>query len=773
MATSLSFYRRIEDRYNLGNQIFEFCNKLVEDPTNPSLHVEPIKDAADKRVRTARVNRKYRAVLFELHDGNDTMFVLIDILNHDDAYALATSKTLVVNEVSGVPALVDATAPEASAAMSQAEIESRAKRLAAEQLAAEAAAAAAAEVDSVAGSEAESSGAPSGDTAAAGEDVRPWDVVGVAKQKLTDDLGLSPQTVAVLEQAATVDEALKKSESAPDWEHHAVVGLLSGMSIAEVREELGLDLDKPAAADASSDKALVEGIKSPAARMDFAIDPGEEELAAILKGSFAEWRVFLHPSQRRAVEAEHSGSARITGGAGTGKTVVVVHRTKHLLEKNPKARVFLTTYTRELANALKTQMNELYPAFPEASVHGAPGLWISGVDALVFDVLANAQAAERAAAMAAVLNIDADFVPRGLDGVEEKRQWQEAAELKGSSLPREKSHPTFLAQEYSAVILTQGITDEKTYLRARRTGRGTPLTRAERKAVWAIVEYFHAACASIGKLTYAAAAVVAAHIVEHRTGTEGMFDHVLIDEAQDFHAGHWKFLRAVAKHGPNDIFIAEDSHQRIYGQRLVLRDYGIETRGRATRKLRVNYRTTRQNLGYATAILEGTEWIDSEEDIDDLHGYRSVRQGPAPVVLSSASKAEEAEALAAYIRDWTSGDDDVSIGVLTRTNARKDEIATQLGELGVAVSTGRRTSRERPVAVMTMHNAKGLEFTHVILLDVSREALPQRYLMKGLAPAEADEALQRERALLYVAASRARDVLVVSVVGEASELLPG
>ena len=187
----------------------------------------------------------------------------------------------------------------------------------------------------------------------------------------------------------------------------------------------------------------------------------------------------------------------------------------------------------------------------------------------------------------------------------------------------------------------------------------------------------------------------------------------------------------------------------------MLRDYGIETRGRATTKLRVNYRTTRQNLGYATAILDGAAWVDSEENIDDLHGYRSVRQGPAPVVLNSASKAEEAEAVAARIRGWTSGDDDVSIGVLTRTNARKDEIATQLGELGVAVSTGRRTSRERPVAVMTMHNAKGLEFTHVILLDVSREAL------------------QHERALLYVAASRARDVLVVSVVGEASELLPG
>ena len=139
MATNLTFFRGIEDRYGLGSQILDFCNKLIKDPTNPSLHVEPIKNAADKRVRTARVTKKYRAVLFELRDGSDTMFVLVDILNHDDAYALATSKTLVVNEVSGVPSLVDATAAQAGSGLAKEEIESRAKRLAAEQLAAEAA----------------------------------------------------------------------------------------------------------------------------------------------------------------------------------------------------------------------------------------------------------------------------------------------------------------------------------------------------------------------------------------------------------------------------------------------------------------------------------------------------------------------------------------------------------------------------------------------------------------------------------------------------------
>lgn len=769
MATRVTFYRAIEDRYNLGTQILDFYNKLLEDPTNPALHVEPIKNAADKRVRTARVTQKYRAVLFELHSSKGTDFVVIDILNHDDAIKLAKSKTLVVNAVTGSTSLVDAVSPEIAPLVPEEEIESRAKRRLAELVAEEAIAR---QDDPVPGEE--SSAAETEEAGDTSEGQRPADrlrELGIEESALTDELGLSPQTVVNIAKAASEEELKELLVAAPAWEADAIEGVLAGLSVAEVREIL--ELERVEDIDLNSDDAIVEGLSKPAARMDFVVDPGNDELTAILEeGSFAEWRVFLHPSQRRAVETEHSGSARVTGGAGTGKTVVVVHRTKRLLDANPHARVLLTTFTRDLANALKGQMNELDPTFPEASVHGAPGLWISGIDALVFEVLGNAQPTEHAAALSDVLGIDGDFAAKGLDGREEKRLWQEAAELKGGTLAREKSNPTFLSEEYSAIILTQGITDEKTYLRARRSGRGTPLNRAERKAVWAIVEYFHASCASIGRLTFPAAAAVAAHIVEHRNGTTGMFDHVLIDEAQDFHAGHWKFLRAVAKRGPNDIFIAEDSHQRIYGQRLVLRHYGIETRGRASTTLRVNYRTTAQNLGYATAILEGTEWIDSEEDIDDLTGYHSVRQGPAPTVLHSKSKAEEAATLAEHINQWIAEDGEVSIGVLVRGNQRKSEITTQLGEHDVAVSSGRQTSPERPVAVMTMHNAKGLEFTHVILLDVSAEALPQSYLFRGLAPAEVDEAMQRERALLYVAASRARDKLVVSVVGEPSELLP-
>lgn len=766
MTAFVSFYQKLSNWKNLGSQALDFLQKLVDNPANPSLHLEPIAQAPDRRVRTARVNHKYRAVLYEINTARGKNFIIVDILNHDDAYALAPSKALKLNPVNGVPELVDVETPQGSGALSQEEIESRAKQLAAEKVAQ-------LQAEQEAAQEAGDAETPAQDHP------RPATLLkehGYALSQLTDELGLSPVTVEILTEAPTVDAVEELMTKSPAWEQSAVVGLMVGQTIEEIQEELGLTESRERIAeftDLDSDEALAAGMTSAAARMEFSIDPDQAELEAILsEGSFNDWRVFLHPDQRRAAEANHSGSARVTGGAGTGKTVVVVHRTKHLLDKNPFARVLLTTYTRDLADALKRQMNILDPSFPEASVHGAPGLWISGIDALVASVLDNAQREEIAAGLKANFGIQNYFAPGPLTDREEKRLWEEAVQLKGGQLSAQKANPTFLSQEYSTVVLTHGITTERDYLRVRRSGRGTALSRSERRAVWSTIELFHNKCASANKLTFAAMAVLAADIVEQRTGA-GMFDHVLIDEAQDFHAGHWRFLRACAIEGPNDIFLAEDSHQRIYGQRLTLSNFGINTRGRASRKLRINYRTTRQNLGYASAILEGADWIDSEEEVDDLRGYRSVRRGPAPEVVHSQSKSEEAAEIARRISEWIqASDSEISIGVLTRTRKRKTELETQLNELDVPVAVGRTTSEDKPTAVMTMHNAKGLEFTHVVLADVSASSLPQSFLLKGLAEAEQEDTLQRERALLYVAASRARDILVVSIIGGASRLLP-
>lgn len=202
---------------------------------------------------------------------------------------------------------------------------------------------------------------------------------------------------------------------------------------------------------------------------------------------------------------------------------------------------------------------------------------------------------------------------------------------------------------------------------------------------------------------------------------------------------------------------------------------GVETRGDATNRLQVNYRTTAQNLSHATSILEGAEWIDSETENDTLAGYRSLANGLAPVIAHTADKHEELEIVAATVKQWLDSDSpSMHVGILTRTNRQANEMKTFLGEKEIAVSGDRSgaATLKNQVSVTTKHNAKGMEFTNVILSDVSTSNMPKVYGFNALAESEQHDALQRERALLYVAASRARDQLMITMIGELSELLP-
>lgn len=767
MAT-VSFHKGITFNPTLSQQILSFVTKLGKDPSQPSLHVEPIHAAKDKRVRTGRVNDQFRAVMFELQGKDDTQFIVLDILNHDDAYRLASTATLRLNPVSGI---MEVSTTPAENQISRAEIESRAKQLAAEMAAKQQAAA-----------QAESGAASRSDTPASATGAAPertpaekLSSQGITREDLVENLGISLESAEIVWAAATEDAALEAlGVNGRSWETDAVTGLLAGMSLEEVKEDLQLQRPDEAPADADDDDALITALHNPRNSAEFTVAPGEEELAELLaSGSFNDWRTFLHPSQLSVVETRFSGSGRVLGGAGTGKTVVVIHRTNFLLKEYPHSRILLTTYTRKLANSLKSQLNLLNPSFEEASMPGMPGLWINGIDSVVWSVIKNANRVERPEAIAQALGgTPARDTWTAMRGNQEERAWEGALDvINHDVLGPEKRNTTFLSQEYKAIVLGQGITTEREYLRARRPGRGTSLGRHERKEVWRAMHLFVRTCLDRGTYTYPQLAAIAAEILT----TRGMplFDHVLIDEAQDFHPAHWRFLRAATAEGPDDIFLAEDSHQRIYGQHLTLSHYGITTRGRSAIRLKVNYRTTAQNLRYASAILDGEDWVDSTDTADTLTGYRSIRRGPEPTILHATDRVDEAHQIARYLQEWVR-QPEVSIGILCRSLRRCEEIAAQLGEEGIEVNTlhDANSTADHPVNVLTMHNAKGLEFTHVVLLGVGRDSLPPRYQITGLAAAEKADALQRERALLYVAASRARDQLLVSIIGEPSELLP-
>ncbi|WP_182354768.1 3'-5' exonuclease [Flaviflexus huanghaiensis] len=767
MTASISIHNSLKLDGSIKKSVMDFLEKLQEDPTNPSLRVKPIAGSADSRARTGRVTDFYRAVMFELRDRETHHFVIVGIYNHDDDIAKIKTATLRVNPINGITELVHASEPDP--AVVRAEVESRVKAAVAEREALRIA-----EEQAREQMEERSVSAPPPVEAAP---TRPSDALtdaGYTPQVLESELGIDPTSTEIVLGLESEDLLLKALEHRPAWESDAFIGLVAGMTIEEVKESLGM----VAPVHGDADSRLVEGLKTPAARLEYAYLEGgdNDELRNVLEsGDFASWRVFLHPSQLDVVTRSYSGSGRVFGGAGTGKTVVAVHRANRLASANrdrESPRVLLTTYTRVLADSLKSQMTALNPVYSEAARPGDSGLWISGIDQLVMRTVKEARPDELAAASEVVLGSAASRISV-FNRSEEELLWSDVRALAGAGLSDELANDTFLSQEYEAVVLAHGITTQADYLRIPRTGRGTPLNRKARKEVWEIIERYMRACAMEGKVSWPVLAAIGAEILEQRAAENGprMFDHVLVDEAQDFHAGHWKFIRSLVAEGPNDVFIAEDAHQRIYGQQYVLSRFGISTRGRASKRLTLNYRTTRETLDYAVRILDG-EWTDAEGETDTTDQYRSARSGPKPALFEFSSEADEIRAVAGIIKAWMQGQEGIHVGVLARTKALVNRAVNGLAEHGIDIALSEDRGDGPLVQVMTMHSAKGMEFTHVVLIGVGRNVLPQRYQLTGLAVAEADDARQRERSLLYVAASRARDQLVITTHEELSELLP-
>lgn len=249
---------------------------------------------------------------------------------------------------------------------------------------------------------------------------------------------------------------------------------------------------------------------------------------------------------------------------------------------------------------------------------------------------------------------------------------------------------------------------------------------------------------------------------------------MLVDEGQDFKPCHWQLVRALAPEAPNDIFIAEDAHQRIYGQRLVLSAYGIRTQGRS-RGLKLNYRTTAQNLAWAVGVLTGQEVVDSDGEAETMAGYLSARTGPKPEVRAFPTLSAELDFAADLVGAWV-GRGDVAaetVAVLVRDRVTRDRVVAGLGERGVEVRAleAGMVKPGHPVA-LTMHRAKGTEFARVLLFGLSKDSMPMGLKAYDFDDEELSEAQLRERSLLYVAASRARDQLVVTYSGTPSSLLP-
>ncbi|WP_309315488.1 UvrD-helicase domain-containing protein [Actinomyces oris] len=800
---------------SLRAKIGPFISKLSTMTTSTGLHLEPIRGSRDRRVRTARVTDFYRAVLFELTADGEVVYVIHGIWPHDEAIKIAESVTVHVNPRNGITEVVnvgdliglDPRAVEEARRTAQAELAAAQRE--ADEIARETARIQAANAEARrrneeargtdagsaptqgpsaepvgTGSQRGEEGTATGAAAVPGAVVVPsrdqapvWPD-GLTVEMLHDELGIDVRLAAAALAAQRESQLLDLASTARvSWQGEALLNLATGATIEEIREDFGLRPSRDVAAE-PTDADLIAGLRTRAARSTFTWLESDEDLRRAIEGlSFAEWQLFLHPQQRALVERRANGPMRVSGGAGTGKTVIAVHRAVELAKRDKaggqEPRILLTTYTRNLADDLRRQVAQLEPRLPFTEKLSEPGVMVSGLDRVARMIL------QQAGAKISPIAQEVIGQPRGrVLTYPRENVWQEVLTLMGDELPERLRSADFLESEYELIVLPQRVTTLKQYLRVRRPGRGVALDRSKRAAVWKAMERYRDRSADLGVTSFDEQLALAAAWLDQEAalGTPRPFRHVLVDEAQDLTPAHLQLLRALVEPGPDDLFLAEDSHQRIYGKKITLSHYGIQVRGRS-RRLTRNYRTTRQNLDVAFGILDPGTYEDMEGQAEEHH-YVSPRSGPEPLLLHATDRADELSKAAELLTVWLEQDRDSddsapeSIAILVRDRYQRDAVVNGLAQHGIEVRAVDREAagRGRPV-VMTMHRAKGLEFRKVLLFDVSINAIPRSLRDQQYSDADGDDALLRERSLLYVAATRARDQLAISWSGEASPLI--
>lgn len=713
-------------------RVYDFLDTVQNDEPTAARLIETVVGARDERVRLGRIGLGHSAILFQVVPAKgEGSYVYVGAWQDTAAAELAPRAELQVNPVNGV---LDLVVHEAGAEIVPA-------------------------VTTTAPQPPQQRGYLSG--------------LGFTLSQLTGELGLAPRLAAKVIAAPDDHELNDLAAEVDGWQGSAILDLACGVALDEIREKLRLD-ENPVDPTLGRDEQTLQALTHPASQLRFTyIGENTDELRRVIEGgSFAAWRTFLHPEQRTYAEKHYNGAFRLSGGAGTGKTVVALHRARNLWRHNKNARIVLTTFNRTLARQLQADLATLEPDITIASAPGEPGVYIDGVDKLASDVLVRAR--NLVPVTEAVLGSATPVSSRRTDTA---KVWREVAKSVDTPLDPRLTTAAFLDNEYTAVVLANKVTTVAEYATVARAGRGVRLNRPQRIAVWKLMEAFRRHSRMDGTVSFPEVLALAAEYLRQRSAAGEPFiaDHVIIDEAQDLHATHWSMLRALVAEGPDDLFIAEDSHQRIFGQPVVLGRLGVKIVGRS-RRLTLNYRTTAENLRFAVEILSGGDYQDLEAAAETTHGYRSARTGPEPVLVECNSLAEELDRVSERVRGWLGEDaEPSSIAILTRGRNERSQFVRALGERGIEA----RVLDDNPagpghVQVLTMHRAKGMEFAKVILAGVDEAHVPAKSVLNEAPEEERGDAELRERSLLYVAASRARDQLVVTWSGRASALLrPG
>jgi len=675
------------------------ANKAVmqfqQDPQHGGLHYEKLTAFKDKKLRSIRANQDVRIILAAAE--KEDLYLMLHVGHHEPAYNWAAKRKVEINPNTGSLQVftVDESAKQAAPT----------QPAAAEQPGL---------FDAIRDRQLLQLGVP--------EDSLPL----VRSLKIEADL-----------------ETARDNEQLPADAYEGLFMLMAGASFEEAYNET-----VPAAPEHVDTEDFGTALSRPESRARFAVAENEEALQDVLNQSIEKWRVFLHPAQHRLANGKKNGPVRVLGGAGTGKTVVAMHRAKWLAENvaSKESKVLFTTFTRNLATDIRQNLNKI------CSQEALQRIEVNNLDAWVVSFLKK-------------IGYDYGLL---MDSREEKRLWEEAYSEKPATSDLSLG---FFREEWARVIQPQSVSSVDEYKKASRIGRGTRLNRQQRVEIWPVFERYRHLLASNHLKEADDAYRDARQLLESNPELRPNLCSVIVDEAQDMGTQAFMLIRALVPEGPNDLFIVGDGHQRIYGKnKVVLGQCGINIRGRSAR-LKVNYRTTDETRKLAVNILEGVAVDDLDGGEDTQAFYHSLMHGPIPEVRCFDSMDDQADAILAAISENELAPEACCVIARTRKEVNELKSALESKHQVCHMLDGRSAATpDGALNLATMHRVKGLEFDAVFVASANRGLLPLDFVLSSAADAVTRRQRENEeRALAYVSLTRARKLAFVFGYGQMSE----
>lgn len=677
-------------------KIHPFLVEFRRNPTGPGFNYEKIRGAKDKKLRSIRLDQAYRVIVARPEKGNVYLMLWVD--KHDDAYAWAQNRVCDIHPETGAIQVIDT------------EVISKVKE----------------EVE---------------------QNVETKLFSEIRDRELAS-LGVPEGILPTVRELTSEDELDAIAKSVPIEAHNALVLLAAGYTVEEVYRELG-DSTKTKVIDINDFDTALETNES---RSRFYVVGDDAELAEILNAPLEKWRVFLHPTQRRLVESSWDGPVRVLGGAGTGKTVVAMHRAKWLAKtvcSKPNDKILLTTFTRNLSEDIRENLKKICTEKEMERID------VINLDQWAIDYLRKHS-----------YNFHIDY------GNHTRKLWNKALDDAPKDLNMEEG---FYREEWERIIQSRGIRSLEEYIKVSRVGRGTRLDRKQRAQVWRVFERYRELLDEHA-LKEPEDAIRDARMMVEEEGDAVAYKSIVVDEAQDMGEEAFCLIRAlVPSEQKNDLFIVGDGHQRIYRHPSVLSRCGIDINNRS-HVLRINYRTTEQIRKWATSLLEGCEVDDMDGDVENPQGYRSLLQGITPSVVCLRNFEEEVDVIFSYLNKYMDKDEQCSVCIAVRTNWMVEDYRNALKQKGIKLYKVRRDQADdlskSGIRIATMHRVKGLEYDIMIIAGADNATLPMPTpALKSKDPVVCRDAEFNERALFYVAVTRAKKEVLVTCYGIISKFV--